>query len=436
MGLWVSLLLAAAVAAASPLSARLGERARLGLRLGLGAAALGLGGAACLGRVEGADALQGALWMVGGAVGAAAPWAPARGWRAELVWLGWALGPLSAAALLGAPSAGTGRVQDDVLALLWVSAGALLALAAAFVARGLGWLARGRAALVLSAPPLAAGALGALALRLLMAPGLERGAAHLPAVGADGQAPVWLTEVARGLPLVSAGSAGSTLAGLLGLGALLAVVAAAARGRLGAGAALASAAALLGAAGWMISAHGQPVEPNAEAVRALLAGLGAPEELSAQPRLLGQAPFAVSLRLMGAPLALALTGGLGALGLGAASWWGAAATAQDAWDDMTQRLAARDAAQLGALCVWLSLAALLLAQRHAAGIWGPTLPAEHLLSGAALLSAAAVLALHGLGGAGRAPQQIGRALAFTALVLAIVGAAAGGLVSGVGVFSL
>jgi hypothetical protein len=255
-------------------------------------------------------------------------------------------------------------------------------------------------------------------------------------VGADGQVPVWLTQTAQGLPLVHLGSEGQTLSVLLLAGAALALVASALRERAGAGASILGGALLLGAAGVMMASHGQAVEPATEAVRGLLERVGAPEALVSKPQLYGQAPFAVSLRLMGAPLALSVAAGLGTLGLGLARWLGVASEGEDAWDDAIHRLAARDAAQLGVLCLWLATGAWLLAQRHVSGVWGPTRPSEHLISGSALLATGALLALHALGSQSRPLARLARAVAFVGLALAVAGAALGGLVTGLGVFEL
>lgn len=439
----VAVLLMLAVAGLGPLAGKLrAPGAVLALRLALGGAGVILAAVALWGRLEGADALQAALWMVGAMVGASAPWSSGRDGRAELVWLGWALGPLLAALVLAAQGLAwmPGRVLDDNHVRLVLASGALLAMAAGFTVRGLGRLARVspmRGLLGGAAPLWAAAAMGALAWRRLVASGLDPFVAQLPVMGADGQVPVWLTQTAQGLPLVHLGSQGQAVSVLLLAGAALALVASFLRKeRASAGAAILGGAALLAAAGAMMAAHGQAVEPATEKIRFLLELVGAPEPLVQKPQLYGQAPFAVSLRLMGAPLALALTAGLGALGLGVARWLGVAAEGEDGWDEAIHWLAARDAAQLGVLCLWLATAAWLLAQRHVSGVWGPVRPSEHLMSGSALLATGSLLALHALGSQGRPWARVGRAVAFVVLAVAVASAALGGLVTGLGVFEL
>jgi hypothetical protein len=110
--------------------------------------------------------------------------------------------------------------------------------------------------------------------------------------------------------------------------------------------------------------------------------------------------------------------------------------AQDEWDDLAHRLAARDAALAATLCAWLFVAGVLFVGWRTTGVWGPTSPAEHLASGGALASTASLFALYALGGDASTPKRALRELALGLLLASLAACAAGGLVSALGAFEL
>lgn len=410
----------------------------LAVRWLMAAGSIGAGAAAFWGSVPGADELTGALWIAGGAMAAAA--SPVKG--GPLSWLGsvgWALGPLGAAALLNIAEPSSEQsafVADPTQMALMVLCGVLVAGAAGLALRGISVASRavswGKA---LASPwTLAASVIGLCTTLRFLAYGSDGQSAGLRVADVENLPALWLTDLGEGISLVHTSS---ELTILLGAATLLAFVATwTGTARLRLGMAMASGIGFLGAGVWLISQSGIPVEPNMESAKVLLSTLNLDPALVQDPRLVGTAPFSVSARLSGIPLAAMLSAGFGLLGGVLARWKEDTEESADEWASIVDVLTARDFAQYAVVGLWLALAALLFYTRHSTGSWGPNSPAEHLMSAAALTSSAALLGLHGVGSRMGAIESVVRVLALGVIVFSIALVAVGGVVGGLGVFEL
>ncbi len=420
------------------------ERARarnhiLAFRLLVGAASVAAASAGVWGVIPVPSAIIPALWLFGGVMSSGL--ALGEGKLAEqLPGLLTSAGPLAAAFILlqiSPPPAEVPFVMDGLQAGLMIACGGLLALALGFMLRASERLEGARVDFAAASIPLACAAMAGLAFGRLSSLSPEPRVAALPVVGADGQPVLWMADIGAG---IAASAPQQDLGFLILVGAVTLIGAALLPARASAAlAAVVGGGLLLGAAGWILSLHGLDVDLTAQAKEVVqsIARVGSEQARAVEPRISGTPPVSVAAQLAGLSLALLVTGGLGGLGAGLSRWWSRPPRQPlGALDVALHTLAARDAFQIATLCSWLALALWLFQTRQTTGIWGLSAAADFLLAGAAFALTAMLLVLHGAGAAPRPFYKVLRGVVVAVGIAALLAAAIGGFVSGVGLFEL
>jgi hypothetical protein len=277
-------------------------------------------------------------------------------------------------------------------------------------------------------------AIAALATRRLSAYGPGAWTVNLPSTDTAGQPAFWLVDFGQGVPITldvpDVATVGLLAAGLMAL-AGVAPLPRMVRTLAGAAGGLAA----LGVVAWLLALSGRPVAVDADAIQAFLKPIAVAQALEGGARPLGQAPFLAAAHLVTVPLALLACVGTSGLIAGLAGALQPASRASG-WERVAQALEVRDSLQWGAVAVGIGSALYLVATHDLTGVWGPARAGEHVLSAAALMSAACAVGMHGLGGRVGTGWDWLRGGLVALTMAAVTAAIGGGLVSALGAFEM